>query len=252
MGNVFSRLANYGYIHHRALNDFSHFDAAEKHLTNYPGTPQVLEGDLCWDFEDGRQDFYFHHPDFVWDALSASTVAKQRRSGELVMLEDMLKRDTSDRHYVIELKVGRGDVKAAMQKLVEVLQANCRDRFWIDGFSLKLARMVKAIDPSVVASLHTERVTDDHVWVAAPDQWPTRVKFGDLSGIDAIAIRKRYSDEHMACASAAVIKHGFKLIMSRLFTLEDYALSRKWGAIIGYPKADFADVMRFNAERGFV
>jgi len=95
-------------------------------------------------------------------------------------------------------------------------------------------------------------VTEHHVWVAAPDQWVARVKLSNLTGIDAIAVRKRCSDEHMARASAAVLKHGFKLIMSRLFTLDDYELSRKWGAIVGYPKTDFADVMRFNTRRGLV
>jgi hypothetical protein len=73
------------------------------------------------------------------------------------------------------------------------------------------------------------------------------VKLADVCGVDAIAIRKRFSGAHMARACAAVQRHGFALVLSRLFTPRDYELSRQWGAVAGYPKAPFDEIVRANA-----
>ncbi len=250
MTNVFDRLAPYGYAHHRALNDFAAFEQAIRHVGAYPEKNQVLEGDLCWNLSRGRQDFYFRHPSYFVDALSPAEIDRQRREGTLVTLDDLIERDAPRMHYVIEIKVGRGDEREALSAVIEKLQRTCKDRFWLDGFSLRLMQMAKSIDASVATSVHTERVTETHVWLDAPE-WPPfrRLALGDVQGVDAIAIRKRFSDAHMARASAAVRAHGFTLLMSRLFTLGDYERSRQWGARVGYPKLAFEDIVRADAER---
>jgi len=249
MANVFDRLAPYGYAHHRALNDFHALEQAENYVAKYPDRNQVLEGDLCWNLSAGRQDFYFRHPSYFVDTLSPAEIDRRRRAKALVTLDDLIERDTSRKHYVIEIKVGRGAEREALTTVIEKLQSTCRDRFWLDGFSLRLMQMAKSIDPTVATSIHTERVTDTHLWLDAPE-WPPfrRMRLSDVRGVDAIAIRKRFSDAHMERASAAVRRHGFTLLMSRLFTLRDYELSRQWGARVGYPKVAFEDILRSDAE----
>jgi hypothetical protein len=250
MTNVFSRLAPYGYIHHRALNSFPALARAEQHISSFPEKAQVLEGDLCWDVAEGRRVFYFRHPSYIVDTLPANEIARLRREKKLVTLEDMLERDSERKTYVIELKVGQGDAGTAISLLIEELQRRCRGRFWLDGFSLRLLQLAKSIDGSVTTSLHTELVTDQHVLLDAPEWPPLRVmKLADLKGVDAIAIRKRFSDAHMQRASAAVLRHGFTLVMSRLHTLGDYELSREWGAAAGYPKAAFEQIVQHDAAR---
>jgi hypothetical protein len=245
--NVFARLAPYGYIHHRALNDFAALADGQRFVAAYPEKHQVFEGDICWNFDGGRQDFYFRHPSYVVDTLSPDVFDAMRAARAIVTLDDLLAQDSPDKNYVIELKVGRGDTRAAMRKLVETLQARCRDRFWLDGFSLRLAQMVKDIDPSVATSLHTEHVKNGNIVIGAPEWPPFRVMpLADVRGVDAIALRKRHSDDFVTRACADIHENGFALSMSRLFTVEDYALSRKLGAIVGYPKAPFEDIIAYD------
>lgn len=247
MTGVFTRLKPYGYVHHRALNDFGKMAEAERCIAAYPDQHQVLEGDICWNFENGRRDFYFRHPSYVVDTLSPAQFEAARGDGALVTLDDLIARDAANKHYVIELKVGRGDTHAALTALIQTLQAHCRDRFWIDGFSLRLLQMVKAIDSSVATSVHTELVTATHILLDAPEWPPLRfIPLDALRGVDAVSIRKRFSDAHMARASAAVLKRGLVLCMSRLFSLDDYALSRQWGASVGYPKIPFETLMAYE------
>ncbi|HWA21004.1 MAG TPA: hypothetical protein VG735_01255 [Caulobacterales bacterium] len=248
MTAVFQRLAPYGHIHHRALNSFAALDRAERYIATYPEIPQVLEGDVCWNFEAGRRDLYFRHPSYVVDSLTTAEIDRQKGAKQLVTLDDLLARHAAGKHYVLELKVGRGDAEIALRTLVETMQQHCRDQFWIDGFSLRLAQTIKRIDPSVTTSLHTELAAARHVLLDAPEWPPLRiVKLADVCGVDAIAIRKRFSGAHMARACAAVQRHGFALVLSRLFTPRDYELSRQWGAVAGYPKAPFDEIVRANA-----
>jgi len=247
---VFAKLAPYGYVHHRALNNFAALEEAENNVSAYPNMHQVLEGDICWDFSAGRAEFYFRHPSFIVDTLSLQRIDMLKEQRALVTLDDVLARDTARKTYVIELKVGRGETRAALNTLVGRLQEACRGRFWIDGFSLPLVRLVKQIDAGVATSLHTEFVTARHIVRDAPEWPPLAIdKLDRLRGVvDAISIRKRFSDHHMARACAAVRERGFTLLMSRLFTIEDYALSRKWGAVVGYPKAPFEAIAAYDRE----
>lgn len=253
MSNVFSRLAPYGYIHHRALNDFAAMAAAGRHIVEYPHKTQVLEGDVCWNFSAGRSDLYFRHPSYFVDTLSSRQIDTMRRRRRLVTIEDLLEHDTPKHHYVIELKVGDGDTRVALTKLIEILQRQCRNRFWIDGFSYRLMTLVKQIDATVCTTVHTEYVANGDILLDAPEWPPFRtMQLTDLEHVDGVALRKRFSDAYMARACRDIRQSGKALLLSRLFTLRDYELSREWGAVAGYPKAPFEDIVRADSEHNRV
>lgn len=251
MSDIFKRLAPYGYIHHRALNDFSKMAKAEKYILKYPDKAQVLEGDVCWDFENGRSDLYFRHPSYVVDTLSPQKIDEQRRERRLPTIEDLLERDTPNHHYVIELKVGVGDTGAALTKLVETMQRHCPNRFWIDGFSYRLLTMVKEIDPSVTTTVHTEHVENGKILLGAPEKPAFRkLHLSELTHVDGIALRRRWSNDYVRRACADIRGNGFAILLSRLFTIAHYRLSREMGAVAGYPKASFEDIVRADKEDG--
>ncbi len=249
MSDIFTRLAPYGYIHHRALNDFEEMAHAERCIIEHPDKAQVLEGDVCWDFADGRSEIYFRHPSLFVDTLSPRQIAEQRRARKLVAMEDLLARDTPKHHYVLELKVGAGDTTKALTSIVETMQKHCPNRFWIDGFSYRLLTTVKQIDATVRTTVHTEHVENGRILLDAPE-WPPfrKMNLSDLKHVDGIALRKRFSDDYMTRACADIHKAGFKLLLSRLFTVADYRMSRELGAIAGYPKAAFEEIMRADVE----
>lgn len=244
MASVFEFIRPYGYVHHRALNSVSKLEASLTYVRRFPQVRHVFEGDVSWNFERGVEELYFRHPSFVFDSLSRNQIAHARSAGELVAVEDTLKLVPPDVALVIELKVGRGDTDQAMKKLISILKKSHGDRFWIDGFSLKLLQKVKEIDSTVQTTLHTELVTSGRVLIGAPE-WPVVrwKKLTSLQGVDGIAIRKAFSDEFMKSACDSVRTAGLLLTLSRLNQMSDYIKSKEWGAVAGYPKSPFEEVM---------
>lgn len=213
----------------------------------YPSHTHILEGDLCWNFGEGRQDLYFRHPSLVIDTLSASQIDREVSDRKLVRLEDCSELVEDDVFLIIELKIGVGDKTKALKKAVDFLQQNFRDRFWIDGFSLPLLATIKKIDPSICVTLHTEFVVNGFVLVGAPEWPPLRVRrIANLNGIDGIAIRWRLGRSFMQQACESVILAGKVLIMSRLENLERFRCSRDWKSRAGYVKWNFDELVRLQ------
>ncbi len=240
----FARFGTYGYIHHRALNDRTALAAARRDAAAFPDVTHVFEGDVSWNFADGRSDLYFRHPHHVFDSLSARAID----AADLIRVCDLAELVPAGVFLVIELKVGRGDWRQAIGRLLALLERDFAGRFWIDGFSLTLISHVKAIRPDLKVTLHTEYVSGGKAMVLAPDQVvPRRIALADLPQVDGIAIRWRGGAGYMERASAEVRGGGKTLVLSRLHDLEQYRQSRLWQAQAGYIHGNFADLMRHEA-----
>lgn len=245
---VFERMASYAFIHHRALNSFSALDGAKKTAAAFPERCHVVEGDVCWNFEGGRQDLYFRHPHRVIDTLSAAEIDAGRKARSLVMLEDMLALKGTGVFFVIELKVGRGDCARAMERLVAFLRQHFDGRFWIDGFSLRLLGHIKRHGPDVPTTLHTECVWRGRVFAGAPEWPPLRIRRLDsIKVADGISIRWRIGAGFMARAVASVQRLGKPVFVSRIHDLSQYRATREWNVNGGYIHFDFAALMTFDA-----
>jgi len=242
----FARFGTYGHIHHRALNDRAALAAAKRDAAAFPATTHVFEGDVSWHFAEGRSDLYFRHPLYIFDSLSGAAI--DAAGGTLIRVEELAALVPDDVFLAIELKVGRGDWRRAIARLVELLERDFAGRFWIDGFSLKLVSHVKAIRPDLTVTLHTEYVSGGKAMVLAPDQLrPRFVPLSEMPQIDGIAVRWWGSAGRIQRASEDVHRAGKTLMISRLHDLEQYRLSRQWRARGGYIHGDFAELMRFDA-----
>lgn len=228
-------------IHHRALNSPAQMDAALALAARLPGVRQAYESDICWDFEGGNRLLYCRHPHFVFDALKPGDIAAQAKAGKLFLLEDALARLPNDAEIICELKVGRGDATAALTALVAVLDAKAQGRWWIDTFSPTLLRRVREIAPHAPLSLHTERAGAKGVWVCSPQDSLRRVRYADLSWIDAISLRWWGAWPRMATSLEQIRAHGFTPLLSRLIDddrIARWAETSAWG---GYVEANASD-----------
>lgn len=243
--SVFSRFATYGYIHHRALNDRTTLATAARDAAAFPNVTHVFEGDLSWHFEDGRSDLYFRHPSYIFDSLGAAAIDAGKRT--LIHVEELARLVPANAFLVVELKVGRGSWRAAVDRLLDLLDRDFSGRYWIDAFSLDLLSHVKAFRPDLTVTLHTEYVSGGKAIVMAPDRiWPRRISLTDLTQIDGVAIRWRRDDAFMQRAAEDVHRAGKTLLISRIHDFEQYRLSRVWRAAAGYIHGDFAELMRFE------
>ena len=241
---VFTKFGSYGYIHHRALNSFGALSDARNIVRENPGRVHIYEGDICWDFSAGREELYFRHPKYVFDRLAAEEIAAGRTGGSLVTIKDLEPLKDDPAFIVVELKVGRGDTKTALEKLLAFMNRHFFGRFWIDGFSLKLLRLVKDIDPSVAVTLHTECVSGTHVLAAAPQSPMVRiVKLADLQFIDGIAVRWRFGPGFMRRAAESVHAARKALLISRIHDLDQFRCSLEWRACAGYVHGDFQELI---------
>ncbi|MEJ0028300.1 MAG: hypothetical protein WDN01_19920 [Rhizomicrobium sp.] len=240
----FSRFGTYGYIHHRALNDRAALAAAGRAAAAFPEVTHVFEGDVCWNFADGRSDLYFRHPRRIFDSLDARAI--DAAGTALIRVEDLPALVPASVFLAIELKVGRG--RGAIERLLGLLDRDFAGRYWIDGFSLKLASRVKAMRPDLTVTLHSEYVSGGKAMVLAPDQVvPRFVPLTEMPQIDGIAVRWWGSADRIRRASEDVHRAGKTLLISRLHDLEQYRLSRLWRAKAGYFHGDFAELMRHEA-----
>jgi hypothetical protein len=238
--SIFAQFRTYGFIHHRALNSHHALGEARATARAFPGRTHIYEGDICWNFEGGRQDLYFRHPNYVIDTLTASQIDALTRSGALVVLDQLEMLANDDAFLVVELKVGRGDLRRALAKLIEFLDRFFHNRFWIDSFSTSLLKTVKEINPAVSVTLHTEFVRDGWVLQAAP-QWPAVkvTRLSALSFVDGVALRWRFGASHMRQASATILAAHKSLLISRIHTLRQFDCSVEWHATAGYVHYNF-------------
>ncbi len=247
--SVFSSFSGYGFIHHKALNTRSALGAAMTIVAKHPARTQVLEGDLCWDFSNDRQLFYFRHPRIGLDTLSASRITEGLGNKTLLGLEDLLPIKATGAFVVIELKVGRGAWRAAISRLIDFMEMHFAGRYWIDGFCLPMLNYVKQINRAVSVSLHTELVLGDYALLVAP-QWPMLglCRLDRLASIDAIAVRRHGTARFMGKACAAVRRANKALLLSRIYDLREFERSKNWGAVGGYVHWEFDELFKFNDE----
>lgn len=238
--------ARYAYVHHRALNDFVNLEHALHLVDQYPELNHVFEGDVCWYFGDGRQEVYFRHPSYVLDSLSLKEIDDGLNGRRLVTIADVLRLGRERKmSFIIELKVGRGDWRKAINFIVSSLDLELPGRYWLDGFSLSMLSYSKDRYPHVPVTLHTECVLNSTVFVGAPEWPPFRIrKLNSLKKIDGISIRWRGSDAHMQKSAESVRSNGKVLMISRIHSVHQYLLSKKWGAYGGYIHGSFEQYIR--------
>jgi hypothetical protein len=245
---VFSRFATYGYIHHRALNNPATLATAQRDCAAYPGVTHIFEGDVCWNFTGARHDLYFRHPSYIFDSLSAEAIDAAVAQGALIRADDLAALVPKDVFLVIELKVGRGPWRVAIENLLDLLDRDFAGRYWIDGFSLALLGHVKAARPDGTVTLHSEYVSSGKALVMAPDSpLPRWIALDAMPQIDGVAIRWHRDAHFMERAAADVRRAGKTLLISRIHNFEQYRLSRLWQAKAGYIHGDFAALMQFEA-----
>jgi hypothetical protein len=241
---VFDRFTTYGYIHHRALNDRSTLAIAQRAAAEFPDVTHIFEGDVCWHFDGGRRDLYFRHPTVFYDTLSARAIDARRP----IPVEELATLVPKDVFLVIELKVGRGPWRAAIARLLELLDRDFAGHYWIDGFSLHLMSHVKALRPDVTVTLHSEHVSGGKALVLAPDSpLPRRVALGAMPQIDGVSVRWHGSAAMVGRGAADVRRACKTLLISRIHNFEQYRRSRLWQAAAGYIHGDFAALMNFEA-----
>ncbi|MFV0299019.1 MAG: hypothetical protein ACK5JT_23185 [Hyphomicrobiaceae bacterium] len=190
---------------------------------------------------------YFRHPSAVIDTLPPAKAAQGIADGSLVSIDSLEAVKDTGAFLIAELKVGRGDYKAALSRLIERLERDFSGRYWIDGFSLTMLNFVKSISPATPVTLHTECVYAGMALIGAPEFPPVRLRrLTALEEIDGIAIRRRGGEQFMQKACDDVHGSGKVLILSRLHTLHQFECSKKWGAAAGYMHWDYEDLFAFN------
>lgn len=252
---VFESMDRFGLVHHRALNSPSALDSAIAASLKRDDLCHVLEGDICWLEEGGRHEAYFRHPKLFWDTLRPDQIDAGRDSGALLTLEAALERIASrpDLRVIIEIKHGRGDARAALSRIAGVLRETISDRYWFDGFSSRLLRLVKLADPKAPTSLHTKAVLHGCVLRSAPEFAPLSVhRIARINHVDAITLT--YSSSLGRCferfgatidrSCRSVLSSGKALILGGLTKPEHLALAQTSSAKAGYVKFPFADVPR--------
>jgi hypothetical protein len=242
---VFAQLDRFGFIHHRALNSWTALRAAAAAAQQRPDLVHIVEGDLCWYLAGGRCDFYFRHPRFLTDVLKPAQLDAAQAAGTLVTLDQVLAAPVPNLRYILELKAGAGDRRRAIRELVGRLQDSLRERYWIDGYSLRLLRAVKQADPRAPTSLHTRLVVGGRVLRSAPELFPLSLpRLRRLAQVDAVTLTYRRSrtrwfrplEATLSRTCRRVTAHGKSLILAGLATPETFVLARAVGARAGYAK----------------
>ncbi len=239
-------LEQFGIIHHKALNTRKNLKKAVDVAAQYGDQLHIFEGDLCWYFNEatGKFDFYFFHPNIGFDRLSAKKVAKYRKSGAVITLEDAISAVPEKVLLIIELKVGTGDLSKCFDQLIVELQANFSGRFWIDTFSKSQLEMIYAKDKSIPLSIHTERIIGNRLLTVVPE-WPTfyTTKLCDLAWLDGFSIRHWDNFSSITHASKYVKRHNKALFVSRIFTKKRLKHCLALGAQAGY--FETKDIQKF-------
>ncbi len=246
---VFDKVGSYGFIHHRALNDFTELEKARSLAKKYPQVSHVFEGDICWNFEDGREDLYFRHPSFIIDTLSSDQIDKAVSSNKLVTISTLEELSKEDVFLIIEFKLGRGDKYKAIDKIIEILEEHFSGRYWMDGFSLTLLEYVNKKKPDIPLTLHSELVINGFALVAAPEfSLPKFKRIKDLNSVDGIAIRWHGSNKFMKRSCDSVLDASKILVLSRIHDIRQYKCSRYWFARAGYVHGDLSELFDMEPE----
>lgn len=245
---VFADMERFGFVHHRALNSLDAFRAAVRQARTRSDVCHVLEGDLCWDTSGGRRSYYFRHPKWLVDTLPPVEQDRARAEGRLVTLEDVLAERTDGLRFIIELKVGVGDMDAVLRDVTGLLQEAHPGRHWFDGFSLRLLSAVKRANPAAATSLHTKLVWGNWVLRSAPELLPLSLhRLHDLEFIDAVTLTWRTSPARLfgagindACRGVTGL--GKALVLGGLTSSGAFEQARASVARAGYAKFPLSEL----------
>ncbi len=254
---VFQGLESFGFVHHRALNSADTLEQAALQARTRPDLEHIVEGDLCWNLHEGDWTFYFRHPDFLTDRLDRAQLEQARERGDLLTLDQVLERPHPHLRYIIELKVGSGPTDQAMAALAGELQRSAlAGRYWLDLFSLRLARAVKQADPAVPVSLHTKLVAGGLVLRSAPEFFPLSLHaMAGLSCADAITLTYKTSTARLFSGLGAtidgscsgILAAGKVLLLGGLTTPAAFRLASRSRALAGYAKFSLSDLPPLEA-----
>ncbi|MBM83182.1 MAG: hypothetical protein CMJ78_21690 [Planctomycetaceae bacterium] len=248
---VFEEMNSFGFVHHRALNSREKYDSELVTIDARPDLTHVFEGDICWNVTSGRDDFYFRHPTLLWDTLSEDQIDEAREAGQLFLLDDLIEIADPRLRFIIELKVGKGDVGEAMRRLAVRLQDGLKDRYWIDGFSTRLMRLVKSADSGVPTSIHTKGVYGSRVCRTAPEFFPLSFpRLRSLHCVDVITATYKTSSARYFRRFGATIDGTFRavreagktLVLGGVTSPEYFELARNSMARAAYAKFSLSEL----------
>jgi len=204
-------------LHHRSLNSPRAFEHGLSLAGRLPEARHGHEADICW-VADGDEPplLYTRHPNFMLDRLERRAVMTACKAGTMWRLEDAL---TAARGHavVLEMKIGRGDRRAALTELVRL--ASLHDApVLIDAFSLDLLEITRALSPKARLSVHTGNFRSDRTTITAPG-WPLvqSVPSSRLP-VDIVSLRLYGGWYRMWPQIEAVQAAGLVPHMSRLLT----------------------------------
>lgn len=185
----------FGRVHHRFLNDLRSLNALSAQLdTENSAFVEIVEGDLCWHRDGNGFRFFMMHPASGNRIPEAKEIFQRIDRRELHTLDAILSPEYAHLKFVIELKAGTGNWRAALRKAIETLEEKASGRYILDAFFPTMLREVKAISPHTPTSLHTRLgLLGSRVIVTHFE--PTFVSLpcvADLSFIDILTITYKY------------------------------------------------------------
>jgi hypothetical protein len=129
-----------------------------------------VEGDINW-LQDGDQMlFYFFHTYNLGNCIkTAGELVKKEKTGEIVLLKDLLANDRLQPYYIIEIKSGVGPEYQALERLLRMISdLGFSARVWYDSYSPKILSRIKEIQGDSMTSLHTSLLFKDCVLLTRP------------------------------------------------------------------------------------
>jgi len=234
----------FGRIHHGYLNDFDRLSslvpAAERPDSHFT---EVAEGDLCWLEDRGKCHLFFKHPSLTNRLPPPAQLLKDLRRGKLLTLERILNPALRSIRFILELKTGYGDVRAALSKALRLMQRHARGRYWVDSFNPRLLGLVKSVSPRTPTSLHTGGIYGRYL-VRTTYERPrlSLIDLYRLPQVDAITVTyQRRPSEMVRPLEAAIARNhrhvfsaGKHLILGRVRSPRTFNRVQQCGAVAAY------------------
>ncbi len=235
-------------VHHRKLNSRNGLEDGLRASGSLPDLHHVVEGDLCWDFTQGRELLYFHHPDLLLDTGSSEALEKANSERKLWTLEAALAPEWDDLFFIVELKTGRGSREAAVKKALGLLEAARPGRYWVDTFSLRDLRLVKRLSPDTCTSLHTKILAGRILLKTALEFPPLSFRsVASLADVDVVTVTYKTSPQRwfpvgglrLDREAALLRSFGKELVCGGVVTPDMHRLVTEAGVRAGYIKFDW-------------
>jgi len=235
-------------VHHRKLNSRTGLEDVMLAFRTLPGFHHVAEGDLCWDFTEGRELLYFHHPDLLVDTGSSDALDKAAAAGRLWTLQAALEMEWNDLSFIVELKTGKGPREAALRRALGMLEASRPGRYWVDTFSLRDIHLVKSLSPRTCTSLHTKVLAGGMLLKTALELPPLSIRcVSCLSEVDVVTVTYKTSPQRWMPVGGFRLDReaerlrmlGKELVCGGVVTPDMHRLVTSAGVRAGYIKFDW-------------